>query len=88
MITSFDSTKCASKTERLASDIEDADQSADDSVNDLQLADAASSSKQGGVKSRGFELPPGGPSVWIVPTAPLPPNVPVLESTSMPSLWR
>jgi len=47
------STDRASKKPRLAS-IEDADQSADDeSDNDLELAGAASSSKQGGVKSRG-----------------------------------
>ena len=57
MITSFEDegpTERASKKARLASDIEDADQSADDeSDNDLQLAGAASSSKQGGVMSRG-----------------------------------
>jgi hypothetical protein len=46
------STDRASKKPRLAS-IGDADQSADDeSDNDLQLAGAASSSKQGGVTSR------------------------------------
>ena len=52
MITSFEdegSTERASKKARLASDIEDADQSADDeSDNDLPLEGAASSSKQGG----------------------------------------
>jgi hypothetical protein len=58
MITAFNdegSTEHTSKKARLASpDIENADQSADDeSDNDLQLAGAASSSKQGGVTSRG-----------------------------------
>jgi hypothetical protein len=55
MITSFEdegSTERASKKTRLASDIDDADQSADDE-SDNDLAGAASSSKQGGVKSRG-----------------------------------
>jgi hypothetical protein len=57
MITVFHdkgSTKHISKKSRLASSvIENADQSADDdSDNDLQLAGAASSSKQGGVVSR------------------------------------
>jgi hypothetical protein len=56
MITDFNdegSTEHTSKKERLASpDIENAEQSADDgSDNDLQLAGAASSSKQGGVIS-------------------------------------
>jgi hypothetical protein len=58
MITAFNdegSTEHTSKEARFASpDIENADQSADDEYdNDLQLAGAASSSKQGGVTASG-----------------------------------
>ncbi len=66
MITAFNdkgSTEHTSKKARLASsDIENADQSADDeSDNNLQLAGAASSSKQGGVTSRGKQDDKGDP---------------------------